>query len=254
MSEGINVLVLTDAHVIPSTRWINASYPSSLMRHFLELNPPQTLTTKDPLSSSVDTIKGKYTPNTNKASKSDNQDAGQANFLGMPAINMNVNMDMRKWNWPGYLTFGKSGVKAPNSLEYPVSIEKPQISQGIQEEPSGVEVEVDTSALEDAISSDGHSIRSVSDSGKENVIMANELSPTEETTVNAQGSPSSLISSTLPVNELIERPITPIPIFSNLNVYLSPVDAPLSTIRRKVHYIMASSASVLCSLIFISFH
>ncbi len=25
----------------------------------------------------------------------------------MPTINMN--MDMRKWNWPGYLTFGKGG-------------------------------------------------------------------------------------------------------------------------------------------------
>jgi hypothetical protein len=75
-------------------------------------------------------------------------------------VNVNMNIDVRKWGWPGYLTFGKSsGKKQPGTIE-PKSDEKRENVRNqrgkVDEKPA--DVDVDKDALEDAMSSDNMSV------------------------------------------------------------------------------------------------
>ncbi|KAH8108336.1 hypothetical protein DFH11DRAFT_1118345 [Phellopilus nigrolimitatus] len=104
-------------------------------------------------------------------------------FLGVPGLNMNINVDMdvRKWSWPGVLTFGKGGNpskpkvqensssendKAQNPVEDAPTLEageensqaksaKEEAARDLQKTPKP---KVDSQALEDALSSDASSL------------------------------------------------------------------------------------------------
>ncbi|KAF4570082.1 hypothetical protein EYR36_009888 [Pleurotus pulmonarius] len=120
-----NILLVVPPYTVPSSKFMQAAYPSSLALHLLETITPtfeRRLKPKDSdasLSASVDTIRGNQAPQAPSNVDSSNANTHSRNnsntFLGMPAMNVTMN----KWNWPGYLTFGKSGNKRPPEIPKP---------------------------------------------------------------------------------------------------------------------------------------
>jgi hypothetical protein len=178
LQEDIAPIVISSPHLIPSTRFRNARYPLSLPRHLLSLisssrpSPIRQATDKtinsspnptEPIENeqSISKSPGPTPPDPSTAVASSN-----GNFLGMPAVSVNVpnmNMDVRKWGWPGVLTFGRNqGKKVHTRLKSeggpePKGKEIPK--QGDEtEDAQAVSVTVDTSSLEDAMASDARSV------------------------------------------------------------------------------------------------
>ena len=178
LAEEIVPIVISPPHLIPSTRFSNAGYPSSLSRHLLLLTPPsrpltirqetdQTINTSPNISEPIGTIQPSpvSTPlNPSNTAGSSSSSSGPT-FLGMPAVN--VNMDVRKWSWPGVLSFGRNqGKKMRGQVlddDGPEPKEKgsPR-EEGDNEETQPVPVNVDTSSLEDAMLSDARSVAAIS--------------------------------------------------------------------------------------------
>ena len=249
LSDETVAAVLSPSTLVPSTRYTNAGHPPSLIDYLMSIIPPPTSTEDSisSLSSSVDTIKGKVSAKSNPNQSGDlKKEAG--NFLGMPA--MNVNMDVRKWNWPGYLTFGKGSLSKPNiSLSPEIKQIPPSYNSG--NKPNGEEVQVDVSALEDAMSSSSRSISTTSDgSGKDlippdpyppNDTNGNVLPPKDDDLLL---SPTSPLSPSL-ASDASEEPaaLPPPPPFSEflaVGVHLAPPSDPTATKRRRIHYHIAS--------------
>jgi hypothetical protein len=179
--ENFAPLIVSPPHLIPSTRFSNARYPPSLSRHLLSLRlstrpstirqaTDQTITT---LPNAVETA-GKGRPSSQSLSSTppkQSQTVGSpsggpgTNFLGIPSVNMN--MDVRKWSWPGVLTFGKNYGKKTHELskDEESSAQKAKENpkeEGNSEDTQAVNVNVDTSSLEDAMASDARSVVAVS--------------------------------------------------------------------------------------------
>ncbi|TFK39855.1 hypothetical protein BDQ12DRAFT_681350 [Crucibulum laeve] len=255
LPEEIHPVVLCSTTAIPSTTYLNARYPSSLIRHLLSMIPPapESFSTNDPLASSVDTIKGKQPQdlsrqNTMKAATSN--DTSQNHFMGIP--NMNVNMDMRKWNWPGYLTFGRASGKNPPNLLAPESEKKASPTEEATPQQSAIEVQVDRSALEEAMSSDSISVTSskaLTEAEDQSEDVAKADSPSMNSITNSpttdrhpsveeyEQSPSEPSETPSPPEDvgLIDAP--PLPSFLSMNVHLSR-DDPLVTRRTKIYFLI----------------
>ena len=204
----------------------------------------------DALNSSVDTLKCRDTPGHNPILK--DSDASST-FLGIPA--MGVNMDIRKWNWPGYLTFGKGNgsKRGPDKVATPTLEKEKTITE---QEISHVEVEVNASALEDAISSDSLSVSRLlihpEGQGEDqhetpNYINGGDLptspSPPLTTTGSApdiDGPPPSPPSPSSP---------PPLPEFSMTRLYLAPLHSPTSTTPVTIHYFIVSMSACFPTLL-----
>lgn len=272
--DAVASIIITPSYVIPSTRYRRACYPSSLALHLLSLlpPPPQTPTHIDPAhdlpEQLEDTFKPKRPPDfesrdVKKGSGDSNH--GSDTFLGMPTMNLSVpvNMDMRTWSWPGYLTFGKGqGKKSPKRLPEEQTASKVELPDA--EPSSNTEAaHFDKNALDDAIASDSLSAASVqvpdttassqpvSTSGDATSAVDNLSSAglagddePEETSLTveaaqiapAQSRTESDSSRQSPVNDDgLDSPV-PSPEFLATNVYLGEdLDASMSR-RRRVFY------------------
>ncbi|PBK99517.1 hypothetical protein ARMGADRAFT_1161164 [Armillaria gallica] len=133
-------IIVTPSHVIPSTSFVKARYPSSFPARLMCLIPPPP-----PPSPQLP-------PGSPVKKRPPDPEAGTqpSSFLGMPTVNLNMNM---KWGWPGYLTF-KGSAKRP---EMPTAEVKPPTPKDGGEIEN---VEIDKSALDDAIHSDVISVHS----------------------------------------------------------------------------------------------
>ncbi|KAH9941515.1 hypothetical protein B0H21DRAFT_780155 [Amylocystis lapponica] len=179
LPQDTPAFVLMPPYVIPSSKFTASGFPSSLTRHILSRippSPPVAATSISPSSKSNPVP----VPDDNGGTS---DDAGQqtaqgkkpqdgipgspaGTFLAMP----NVNLDVRqfKWNWPGYLTFGKQSSAKPSA----VSVALPDASQtavgeadqqgkpdqateGDEKTLSVGAVEVDKESLQEAMSSHG---------------------------------------------------------------------------------------------------
>ncbi|KAF8159510.1 hypothetical protein B0H34DRAFT_796751 [Crassisporium funariophilum] len=237
-------VVLSPPHIIPSSRYGDAHLPASLASHLLSIIPPPIDSTRssdtlNTLASSVDTIKGRRASDATVASGS-NADSGNGTFLGMPAMNV----DMRKWNWPGYLTFGKGGnSKAGSDKTVMPGLENEKMASGIPTagvgQESHVEVDVNPSALEDAISSDSLSI-SGSSAAKNTIDDTEESSHVsqEDSVPAANGVVASRGMESPPESPPLSPP--PLPEFSMTRVHLAPVLHPTATSRTTIHYFVKS--------------
>ncbi|KAF8966338.1 hypothetical protein BDZ97DRAFT_1809094 [Flammula alnicola] len=264
LSPDTTPVVLTRLHIIPSERYIEGRYPAALAAHLSSMIPPRisasrSSDTLNTLASSVDTIRGKRPPEA--SSKGSSNADGGVNFLGMPAINMN--MDMRKWNWPGYLTFGKgnSSKSSPDQSSTSTSEEKKEeplpAPDTIPREPSQVEVEVNTEALEDAIASDSLSIASKDRNGLTDSEGATDASPPPDaretdTASNGDGpiardfaleSPKAMTSSRSEIfsNHTEDTPPPsppPFPEFAMTKLHLAPYQDPTVTRRVTISYLI----------------
>ncbi|OBZ73855.1 Vacuolar fusion protein CCZ1 [Grifola frondosa] len=132
---------------------------------------------------STDTIKGhkghKLQPKSNdpEGSKTATEKASASTFIAMPSMNLSVDMRNLKWNWPGYLTFGKSASSSktpsipPTPSPHPggdtsaASVPGDKIDEKGEMKLNPAEVEIDAESLREAIATDnvhGPSSRAVS--------------------------------------------------------------------------------------------
>jgi hypothetical protein len=251
-------VVLTRQYIIPSERFNAARYPSTLAAHLSTMIPPhldtsQSSDTLNTLASSVDTIRAQRgaESNDNKPSFS-KSNGGSGNFLGMPVGNMN--MDMRKWNWPGYLTFGKGNSHKPLGERPSDPKEKPEIT-GNSDATSQIEVQVNRDALEEAISCDSMSLasggRNGSAKGDASVEKPPSVSESDSAPDNEQPSPEAnqvVLESTKSPSVTFSdppdapRPTSPplLPEFSMTKVHLAPFQDPTNTRRVAIHYHIVS--------------
>lgn len=274
LSDEIIPVVLSRSHIIPSERYTEGRYPAAVAAHLSLMIPPPieqscSSDTLNALASSVDTIKGKL-PLERKGSSSTAHVGEAGTFLGM-----NMNMDVKKWGWPGYLTFGKGNSSKP-SLEatFNVATEKDKpdtasVNQQVDQERTGVQVEVNVNAsdLEDAISSDSRSMAS----GARNTInpyntqfgassvglnQTDELVSQENQAINdiQSASLSSLIPSDPPEDSPPPSPPPPpLPEFSLTRLNIAPFQEPTKTRKTTVHYWIVGSFPLDLSLFSLAF-
>ena len=233
LSANVIPVVLALPYVIPSTRYTDRRYPASLALHLLGMVPPcrDPSDAPDALNSSVDTLKGRDTAGHDPNLK--DSDASST-FLGMPAMNM----DMRKWNWPGYLTFGRGNgsKRGPDEIAAPTSEKEKTITE---QEISHVEVEVNTSALEDAISSDSLSVPRLLTHPEEQGEDQHETS----NNINGDYSPSPpLTTADIDGLPLAHSPLS-LPEFSMTRLHLAPLHSPSSTAPVTIHYFIVSMSA-----------
>ena len=177
-------LVLSPSGLIPSPRFSELGPSPALVQHLRSILPEYVPSAPDPHPDS------ESDSNATKAATS-NGNSGQQPTGGfslptipMPAVTLNVDVRNMKWNWPGYLTFGKNSKdkekqkggeaavdeQKPDSELEPkpdtggegvASSDAPVAEGGVpspgplkEEEKVEVEVEVDTLSLADAMESE----------------------------------------------------------------------------------------------------
>ncbi|KAK0217860.1 hypothetical protein IW262DRAFT_1390984 [Armillaria fumosa] len=240
-------IIVTPSHVIPSASFVKARYPSSFPARLMCLIPPPP-----PPSPQLP-------PGSPVKKRPPDPEAGTqpSSFLGMP---MNMNMDVRKWGWPGYLTF-KGSAKRP---EIPTAEDRPPTPKDGGEVEN---VEVDKSALDDAIHSDVISVHSTRPTNGDASVDSShgDGSTDSETSAGSSSSESSAASSSTdekaashdshddPVESstsshddasslsskeesISSRSHEPLPELSSVTVYLSDPPDGLNTRPSKVVY------------------
>ncbi|KAH7927349.1 hypothetical protein BV22DRAFT_1007247 [Leucogyrophana mollusca] len=262
--EHIAPLILCPPHVSPATRYREFHYPPALARHLLTLVPPPL---KDENSTPRQAIQlypaGDASVGCGDKPRLNGGAHPSSGFLGMPAVNLN--MDVRKWSWPGALTFGKG----------PSQRQKSPVEAEIKEKPSGPEEtvpKIDEGALEDAISSelpDSHSVATGGDMRgvAEHSPPSTPHEPSVELVVENTGqdpsqgldtpkasrapspaqppghvSPNLSIASTPPAEEpFVDPPLpSPTPDFLFTQVFLADNGDLFETQRRRVPYMRVS--------------
>lgn len=181
LPHNIAPIIISTPHVIPSSRFTDLQYPPSLSRHLLSLRPPSLPSTREPIdqSTKASLMSPEHANISRLPAVAANPESSQpeaknsgSTFLGMPAVNMNMpdmnlgmnmNMDVRKWSWPGVLTFGKGHGKKASKQEGVETVEATntmvETNAEEQSETQGVPaINVDTNSLEDAMASDARSI------------------------------------------------------------------------------------------------
>ncbi|KAK0467105.1 uncharacterized protein EV420DRAFT_1507205 [Desarmillaria tabescens] len=246
-------IIVTPSHVIPSASFVKARYPSSFPEHLMCLIPPPPPPSPQlPPDSPV-----------KKRPPDPEADTRSSSFLGMPTGNLNMNMDVRKWGWPGYLTF-KGSAKRPEIPTAEVNPPTPKDGGEVEN------VEIDKSALDDAIHSDVISVHSTKPMNGDAAVKSSHGDESGESETSAgtsqSSSPGSLNmslsadekavsqgshdnsvesstssrddgSSTSSKEGSISSPsLEPPPELSNLTVYLSDPPDGLNTRRSKVVY------------------
>lgn len=238
-------ILVTPTHVIPCTGFDKAQYPSSLIRHLLfsmPRPPPPPKQTSDTSSPTDGTLRPKRPPDPESPKK---EDHGASTFLGMPTGNMSVNMDIRKWSLPGYLTFGKSPNKKSSKLNF--DERPPAVKSESEPEPIQVEdAQVDRSALEDAMSSDNGTTSS-SNSSIDGVAAGTlpvsgidiDAAPPSPAPSQPGSEMEFAAQETLsPLEEQKDAPAhIPPPEFSSFFVHLASPEDPLKTRKQKVYYL-----------------
>ncbi|KDQ27067.1 hypothetical protein PLEOSDRAFT_1077815 [Pleurotus ostreatus PC15] len=250
-----NVLLIVPPHIVPSSHFMAAAYPSSLALHLLETITPtfeRRLKPKDSnasLSASIDTIRGaKGPPDTSKADSSNTNTHSRNDsntFLGMPAMNVTMN----KWNWPGYLTFGKSSNKRPPEIPKPPEDVR-DAKKDTDDQVESEDVAVDTASLEEAVNDqlipptppgeDTTGLGLSNPPGDE--VPPPEVVPPDQGEPSIQGtSPEKEVDADSKDEDEVPRappPLTPEPLpeYSFVHVNLPDKDGPESTMRQPVFY------------------
>ncbi|KAJ7698968.1 hypothetical protein B0H17DRAFT_1257950 [Mycena rosella] len=267
LPDEVVVIAVFPPYVIPSTRYTDMPYPPALPNFLLSLLPPTQHLFSPPPAAADTTIKVSKAlpplpdPEPRRKLDASKHDEDAKTFLGMN-LDLNVKMDMPKWNWPGYLTFGKGGKRPPDLL----AVTPMNENRGSPQETPGFErtmnFEVDRSALEDAMHSeriplprantadaaDGHSISETIVPRKEDDPADGSGAPAEAAAPEAQADVSDE-----PAHEP-EAPVTPEPAlpntpepepaeFSATTVHLAPVEDPQATRRRRLYYLVVSAPS-----------
>ncbi|KAG1746656.1 uncharacterized protein EDB91DRAFT_1118237 [Suillus paluster] len=147
LPAGLDALFLSPPHVVPSTRYRQSNHTPALSRHLLSLIPPHVPRHEADHRSEASSLTEKGATANAAAKEAISGVIPTSGFLGMPS-SLAMSMDVRKWSWPGALSFGKVAERKTPVTE----------QEGINSIPSVAEststvTAVDRGALEDAISS-----------------------------------------------------------------------------------------------------
>ncbi len=203
------------------------------------------------LAASVETIRGRSIEESKAASNFSNRvkisDAKGGNFM------TGVKMDMRKWAWPDYLTFGRGSSIKPlvekTLMPTEETTKKEEASSSDHErESSQVQVEVDADDLQDAITSDSMSLSSQTnripiqiEPNRSPLKEGNGSAVIGEEAVGEDESPSPAMSTNVTSDRGETPPSTPpLPEFSLTRLHLAPCDNPTATKRVSIHYFIVS--------------
>ena len=295
---------LSPSGLIPSPRFSEFSPSPALVQHLGSILP-EYVPSNPHLTPNLE-----LDPNSIKATASIENISGQQPTGGfalptipMPAVNLNVDVRNLKWSWPGYLTFGKNSKdKEKQKNASPVTDERnPDLKQEPkpdaggegrdpsgapvadgdvpgsgppkEEEKVGVEVEVDTVSLADAIESEnihrgssnehlpGTSTPSETppSPATRTIVPDDDATPTAVQQANPVPAPRGVdemsrqptsASPPLPSPEelpptISEPPLPPIT-FSQTLVHLAPPGHPLRTTKRRLYYLTVCRPSRLC--------
>ncbi|KAJ7117611.1 hypothetical protein C8R44DRAFT_791120 [Mycena epipterygia] len=263
LPDEVVIIAVSPPYIIPSTRYTAMSYPSALPNFLLSLLPPPQQLFSPPPAGDDSTIKGASKalpplpdPEPRRQRDSPKRDDESKTFLGM---NLDVKMDMPKWNWPGYLTFGKGGKRPPELFAVtPMNEDKGNPSQPLAtplETPlveQTMNFDVDRSALEDAMFSDripvpieksadavdGRSISETIVPRKEDEATDSSNAPSE---VDAAQDAPAQVSETDTSDEIPKEPEPPKPEpaeFSATTIYLVGPEDPQATQRRRLFFLI----------------
>jgi hypothetical protein len=264
------------SYIIPSTKFTVAGFPPVLSRHLLS-QIPRPINIHD--QENISTVDGPES--TSPATTSHVASTGQGAFLRLPVMNLGfskkVDMGVKKWGWPEYLTFGRSSEKKiPERLK----MEQDQVlGQRNSDDVKRSLVAVDRSALDDALTSKdipvsttneheaGHTLPVLSTSEAGDMLLPpNGCSATvsEAPTAVVTEDPSSPVDhaidfnheTTTPIDSgclssapvILEpmptsqsdvsiEPIMPGPTFSTTSVYLADSSDALATRKKDVFFI-----------------
>ncbi|OCH87382.1 hypothetical protein OBBRIDRAFT_796262 [Obba rivulosa] len=170
ISDDLCVFALKPPYVIPSSKFSTSRYPRLLPHYVMSRIPPPTV----PAEADADASKVATSTSGAAAGQEDGKSSeasratSPSSFLAMPSMNLSMDMRGLKWNWPGYLTFGKvprtsslptspSGTPAklpPSDTDQHTTTDdsvdaKQHAIEGLKPDPVGV----DTESLLEAISS-----------------------------------------------------------------------------------------------------
>ncbi len=199
---------------------------------------------------------------------------------GHAFVTIGASMDVRKWSWPGYLTFNKGALPktAPqdepadaknNSEEKPVETTPDSVAGGpVSPDPEpGLRGEVDRDSLHEAMSTDGRELlhktpplEEENTSMVDSTLQTGEISAvadvTSQTTSDSlqdeqdpsPSSPSTPIihppNLTSPPSLSSSQSTIPVPVppptFRSFSLHFSSQDDPLATAQRRVLYITVS--------------
>ena len=243
---GTLPVLLSPPYVVPSSQYTAEEYSSSLSRHLLSLIPPASPALND-IAPSHDrdatvTSKGTDPALLNGKDPPKGPDSA-ALFLGMPAVNLNVT----KWNWSGYMSFGRGmGKKNSSGEKNPIPASFTELPEDAPVGPAP-EVVVDKDALEDAISE--HISITVPDPLDEHakhtsdVPTLDDVDPPEPNGFQTSHERIPADSgSASPVDSVTSAPPEPPQLeFSSTRVYLAKSNDPLITVPQKVFYLLVSS-------------
>ena len=281
LPPDVLAVVATATHIVPTSS--SPSIPPSLMRHLISVSPTYESEAATAKQLAARRSRLNIRP-PGGGSAPAGKTGGTMNFfntlsmpsMSMPAMNMpSVNMgpmDVTKWNWSGYLTFGSSKNSstpppAINAVSNPTVYVSSEETTAATPSPSGSRVEVhapvDSKALSDALSQDASSKPEHSNEADADTTH-DVQDATKESEANGDApastpSPSPL-PSPLPIDTAIEAnsnpaatslvtsPTETAPVrheFAVLNAYLpasslsASLDAP-GLIRRKVYHLSVS--------------
>ncbi|KAJ7068862.1 hypothetical protein B0H15DRAFT_871867 [Mycena belliarum] len=258
LPDEVVVIAVSPPYIIPSARYTSMSYPPALPNFLSSILPPAQPLFAPPPVATDNTVKALKAlpplpePEHQRQQNSPKREDDAKNFLG---LDLSVKMDMPKWNWPGYLTFGKGG-KRPELLAVTPGIENKGLPVQPQDTPGFERVmgfEVDRSALEDAMGSERIPLPAPVEKAmdaEDGRLLSDTIVPHKENGV--EGGPSTTIVSKdqpapLDVAETSSvvapepvLPVTPEPEpaeFSATTVHLSSPEDPQATQRRRLHYL-----------------
>ncbi|KAI0246709.1 hypothetical protein BJV78DRAFT_1348660 [Lactifluus subvellereus] len=252
--------VLAYPHIIPSTNYTTHPPSSALpfyVRSRLRITPtpPQPAT---PSEHSPTTSK----PGTDILVSSMNATREAMEATGQAFVAIGASMDVRKWSWPGYLTFNKGTPRKAGAQEQqPTDVEKGSEKVPAESVAGEPVPRVDRDSLHEAMSTDGigahHEEETV---GEENASSTDSESASETGEITADAdvtlptpdpsppaSPSTPIvhppnlNVTSPPSPSSSQSTLPVPVpapsFRAFSLQFSPHDDPLATAQRRVLYI-----------------
>ncbi|TFK75038.1 hypothetical protein BDN72DRAFT_892719 [Pluteus cervinus] len=235
-------LVILPPYAVPSTRYLQAGYPPALVNRLTKIIPV-------PPSES-----GEGTPPLQeKSQKPEGFVTGEPTVAFPSSISGNLlsTMDVRKWNWPGYLTFGKSHSQA-SSVDKSSLLDRfdPLSDTVVAPTPTGVAV--DRTLLDDAISS--HTSESTSTSPQESGII--DLPPPEKTEDDAHyesfpNGDEKRPQKNEPPPDLEEPVPVEAPIFSTTTAHIS-LDESLPATRQSIYYLISGDPPTMVAFLGLS--
>lgn len=238
LDKDVVAIAVSRHYAIPSTKFAASQYPAALSRHLMSLIPPA----RPPDQRSpeeLDHQDNKQTQGTSVGSApaelSNDLESGSSTPFSMPSIAFNM-----KLNWPGYLTLKGLGKKSPQSGNGVLPTEEPK-EEAHQEAIQAEQTDVDTGALEDAIS------ETIAPTDSQEMMHENQgilasISSTVQWT-DAIGSATGEANQTFE-SAAYSPPPTPQPRLSTCYVHLPVQGDGINTHRRKIRYYTVRRATI----------